>query len=99
MSARGCCASPATVRPIPRTACSIRACAHQPDRRLTRRQAAAPDRRPAQGEPAISEPVGTLDTALAHTGRLLGGNPAMAAEQAREILKAVPGHPQAELLL
>jgi tetratricopeptide (TPR) repeat protein len=46
-----------------------------------------------------SEPVGTLATALAHTARLLSTDPAMAEEQAREILKVVPGHPQARLLL
>ena len=47
----------------------------------------------------ISEPAGDLATALAHTERLLGANPAMAAEQAREILKVVPGHPQTLMLL
>ena len=37
--------------------------------------------------------------ALAHASRLLALDPALAAEQARAILEAVPGHPQAELLL
>ena len=37
--------------------------------------------------------------ALAHTARLLEKDPVLAAEQAGEILKAVPGHPQARLLL
>src|SRR6185295_3618883 len=45
------------------------------------------------------EPVGTLDTAIAHTQRLLTTDPVLAAEQAREILKVVPGHPPATLLL
>ncbi|HEY4940430.1 MAG TPA: sulfotransferase [Rhizomicrobium sp.] len=46
-----------------------------------------------------STPTGTLQAALAHTVRLLDGDPAKAAEQAREILIAVPGHPQARLFL
>jgi Flp pilus assembly protein TadD len=46
-----------------------------------------------------SEPVGTLEVALNHTARLLATNPAAAAEQAAEILKVVPGHPQATLFL
>ena len=46
-----------------------------------------------------SEPVGSLDVALNHTARLLANQPALAAEQAGEILKAVPGHPIATLLL
>jgi tetratricopeptide (TPR) repeat protein len=46
-----------------------------------------------------SEPVGTLEVALNHAARLLATNPAAAAEQAAEILKVVPGHPQATLLL
>jgi len=45
------------------------------------------------------EPVGALQTALAHTLRLLARNPALAELQAREILAAVPGHPEALLLL
>jgi tetratricopeptide (TPR) repeat protein len=45
------------------------------------------------------EPVGTLDVALNHAGKLLAAEPALAAEQAREILKAVPGHPIATLIL
>ena len=47
----------------------------------------------------MSTPTGTLQTALAHTVRLLESDPAKAAEQAREILAAVPGHPQARLYL
>ncbi len=46
-----------------------------------------------------SEPVGTLDVALAHAARLLGTQPLLASEQAGEILKAVPGHPPARLIL
>jgi len=45
------------------------------------------------------EPVGTLETALAHTARLLESEPRLAVEQATEILKAVPGHPPGTLLL
>lgn len=48
---------------------------------------------------ATPEPVGTLEVALAHARRLLQQDPAAAAEQAAEILKAVPGHPVAQLLL
>ncbi|HEX4387128.1 MAG TPA: tetratricopeptide repeat protein, partial [Steroidobacteraceae bacterium] len=46
-----------------------------------------------------SEPVGSLDIALNHAARLLATQPALAAEQATEILKVVPGHPIATLLL
>lgn len=46
-----------------------------------------------------SEPLGTLEVALAHTARLVDRDPALAAEQAGEILKVVPGHPGATLLL
>ena len=48
------------------------------------------------GEP---EPVGTLEVALKHAGTLLRTQPALAAEQAREILKAAPSHPLATLFL
>lgn len=48
---------------------------------------------------AAAEPVGTLEVALAHAGRLLATNPALAAEQAAEILKVVPDQPVALLLL
>jgi predicted Zn-dependent protease len=43
-------------------------------------------------------PVGTLEVALAHAGRLLVAQPALAAAQATEILRVVPGHPAAVLL-
>jgi predicted Zn-dependent protease len=45
------------------------------------------------------EPVGTLEVALAHAARLLERDPQLAAQQAGEILKAVPGHPRARLIL
>jgi tetratricopeptide (TPR) repeat protein len=48
---------------------------------------------------ASSEPVGTLETALAHTQRLMTSEPQLALEQAAEILKVAPGHPLATLLL
>ena len=47
----------------------------------------------------VSEPTGTLASALALTEQLLSTNPATAAAQAREILWVVPRHPQAELML
>src|SRR6266513_5989973 len=46
-----------------------------------------------------AEPVGSVDVALAHALRLLEHDPRLAAEQAGEILKAVPGHPNATLVL
>ena len=42
-----------------------------------------------------SAPSGNLKTALDHAGKLLGSDPAMAAEQAREILKVAPDVPGA----
>ncbi|HZE43812.1 MAG TPA: sulfotransferase [Steroidobacteraceae bacterium] len=45
------------------------------------------------------EPVGSIDVAVGHATRLLEINPVLAAEQAGEILKAVPAHPPATLLL
>ncbi|MDR3513923.1 MAG: sulfotransferase [Caulobacteraceae bacterium] len=45
------------------------------------------------------EPTGTLEVALNHAARLLESDPAKAEAQSREILKAVPGHPHAQLLL
>jgi tetratricopeptide (TPR) repeat protein len=49
--------------------------------------------------PSTPEPSGDLATALNHGMRLLGQNPGMAADQAREILKVVPGSPEALILL
>ncbi len=46
-----------------------------------------------------SEPLGTLEVALAHAARLLATAPQLAAEQAAEILAAAPGHPAAGLIL
>ena len=47
----------------------------------------------------VSEPVGTVDVALAHARRLLQRDARLAGQQAGEILKAVPGHPYARLIL
>jgi tetratricopeptide (TPR) repeat protein len=47
----------------------------------------------------IAEPTGTLAAALEHTTRLLKSDPVLASEQAGEILKVVPAHPTARLLL
>ncbi len=46
-----------------------------------------------------SQPLGSLEVALKHAARLLASQPALAAEQATEILKVVPGQPGAMLLL
>lgn len=43
--------------------------------------------------------MGTLEAAFAHTENLMRSNPRLAAEQAREIIKAIPNHPRALLLL
>ncbi|TLZ64295.1 MAG: tetratricopeptide repeat protein, partial [Gammaproteobacteria bacterium] len=45
------------------------------------------------------EPVGSVDLALAHARRLLEKSPPLAAEQAGEILRALPGEPRARLIL
>jgi predicted Zn-dependent protease len=45
------------------------------------------------------EQVGSVEVALRHAARLLESNPDLAAEQAGEILKTVPAHPAAMLLL
>jgi tetratricopeptide (TPR) repeat protein len=47
----------------------------------------------------LTEPIGSVDAALAHAKRLLEKNPDLAAEQAREILNVVPAHPLARLIL
>jgi predicted Zn-dependent protease len=47
----------------------------------------------------MSTPTGTLQVALAHAARLLHPNPAAALEQAREILKVVPDHPVAVMVV
>jgi predicted Zn-dependent protease len=46
-----------------------------------------------------SEPMASVDAALAHASRLLAVDPALAAEQASEVLRVVEGHPVALLLL
>ena len=48
---------------------------------------------------AGADPVGSLAVALEHAARLLSRNPALAVEQAREILKVLPRQPAATLLL
>ncbi len=48
---------------------------------------------------ATTDRTDTLEAALAHAERLLAASPAHAEAQAREILRAVPGHPKAQLLL
>jgi tetratricopeptide (TPR) repeat protein len=45
------------------------------------------------------QPLGSLELALSHAARLLPTQPALAAEQASEILKVAPDHPLAALLL
>ena len=47
---------------------------------------------------AASEPSGSLAVAMNHAQHLLQSDPSAAAEQANEILRAVPGHPPALLL-
>ena len=46
-----------------------------------------------------AEPAGTLEVALSHATQLLRKDPTLAAEQAEEILRVVPGHPHARLIL
>ncbi|HVY82395.1 MAG TPA: sulfotransferase [Steroidobacteraceae bacterium] len=48
---------------------------------------------------APAEPAGTVEMALTHAARLLESQPAAAAEQANEILRVVPAHPIAQLIL
>lgn len=48
---------------------------------------------------SVSQAVGSIDVALAHAKRLLEKSPELAAEQAREILGAYPGHALARLIL
>jgi len=44
-------------------------------------------------------PVGTLEVALDHAARLATQQPELAIEQAQEILRVIPGHPIATLIL
>jgi tetratricopeptide (TPR) repeat protein len=46
-----------------------------------------------------AQSLGSLEVALSHAARLLPARPALAAEQAAEILKVAPDHPLATLLL
>ncbi len=46
-----------------------------------------------------SQPIASVDVALRHARSLLGKDPQLAAEQAREILAAAPGHPLGRLIL
>jgi predicted Zn-dependent protease len=48
---------------------------------------------------SAAEPLGTLEVALHHATQLLQKDPALAREQALEILKAIPGDPRARLVL
>ncbi|HEX9138794.1 MAG TPA: sulfotransferase [Steroidobacteraceae bacterium] len=48
---------------------------------------------------SAQEPVGSVEVALKHATRLLQTDPALAAEQAREILKVVPDQPLGLLVL
>lgn len=48
---------------------------------------------------AVAEQAGSLATALEHARRLLAADPTLAIEQASEILKLVPGEPEAQRLL
>ena len=48
---------------------------------------------------ATADPTADLETALAHATRLMSSDPALAGEQAAEIIKAVGEHPMAVLLL
>jgi len=47
---------------------------------------------------AAGDTTVSLDAALAHATAMLGRDPRLALAQAREILRAVPGHPQAVLI-
>jgi tetratricopeptide (TPR) repeat protein len=47
----------------------------------------------------VSEPTASVDRALAHASRLLAVDPALAGEQANEILKVIDNHPAALLVL
>jgi tetratricopeptide (TPR) repeat protein len=49
--------------------------------------------------PSESEALAPVAQALAHAARLLPRAPTLAAEQARAVLAAVPGHPEAEYIL
>src|SRR5215475_1638667 len=46
-----------------------------------------------------AQPVGSVEVALAHAAQLLQKDPQLAAEQATEILRVLPGEPRAQLVL
>lgn len=46
-----------------------------------------------------AEPTASIEVALAHASRLLASDPALAGEQAREVLRVADNHPMALLLL
>lgn len=48
---------------------------------------------------ATTGPIGTLEVAMKHAEALLAKRPELAAEQARQILKVMPGHAPAAFLL
>jgi len=54
--------------------------------------------RGTQGMNQAAENVADLQVALSHAAKLLDSEPALAAEQAEEILRVVPGHPMAQLI-
>ena len=47
---------------------------------------------------AAAEATANLQTAIAHATRLLATDPALAAEQANDIIRAVGDHPMALLM-
>jgi tetratricopeptide (TPR) repeat protein len=53
----------------------------------------------ATGRMSVPESTASLDVALAHAAKLLATDPALAGEQASEILRVVKDHPTAWLLL
>ncbi len=53
----------------------------------------------ASAHASDSTPTGSVEAALAHAARLLARHPSLAAEQAREVLNVVQGHPGALRLL
>jgi tetratricopeptide (TPR) repeat protein len=54
---------------------------------------------PSHDSAAPAEPTGSLGEAISNAARLLATDPGLAAEQATEVLRVVPGEPLATLLL
>ncbi len=50
-------------------------------------------------QPGARSPAGSLEVALAHARALLGSNPKLAIEQVAEILRVMPGQPEAQGIL